>query len=41
VIDAIRELLARVRSFVRRREQDGDLDAELSAHLDLSIEGPV
>jgi predicted permease len=41
VIDSALELLARVRSFFRRRARDDDFDAELSAHLDLSIEDNI
>jgi predicted permease len=35
---SLRELLGRFRSFFRKRQMDGDLDAEMSAHLDLAIE---
>src|SRR5689334_19757457 len=34
----LRQLLLRIRSFFRRAEQDRDLDAEMSAHLELALE---
>jgi predicted permease len=37
MIVAIRETLSRLRSLFRRRELDADLDAELAAHLEMSI----
>ncbi len=36
--DRIRQLLHRVRSFFSRAEQDRDLDAEMSAHLEFAVE---
>lgn len=36
--DRIRQLLHRVRSFFLRAEQDRDLDAEMSAHLEFAVE---
>ncbi len=36
--DGLRQLLHRVRSFFRRAQLDRDIDAEMSAHLDLAIE---
>ena len=41
MIDSLRELIARCRSFFRKRERDEDLDAELSSHLDFSIQDNV
>jgi len=35
---SVRDLLARIFSFFRKRELDRDFDAELSAHLEMSIE---
>ncbi len=35
---SIRSLLARIHSFFRRRELDQDLDAELSAHLEMAVD---
>ena len=37
MIDSLRELLSRLRSFLHKRERDEDLEAELSAHLELAI----
>lgn len=37
-MDAVREWLARLVAFARRRQRDTDFDAELSAHLELSIQ---
>src|SRR5215467_4007936 len=34
----LRQLLHRLRSFFRGRQQDRELDAEISAHLELAIE---
>ena len=36
--DRLRQSFHRLRSFFRRAEQDRDLDAEMSAHLELAIE---
>jgi predicted permease len=36
--DWLRRFFYRLRSFFRRAEQDGELDAEMSAHLELAIE---
>jgi predicted permease len=36
--DQLRELLARMRSFLRKRERDEDFDAEIAAHLEMLIE---
>src|SRR5713226_796438 len=36
--DALRQLFHRLRSFFRRTQLDRDLDAEMSAHLELAIE---
>jgi putative ABC transport system permease protein len=36
--DRLRQLLHRIRSFFRRAEQDRDLNAEMSAHLELAVE---
>lgn len=36
--DRLRQFLHRLRSFFRRPEQDRELDAEMSAHLELAIE---
>jgi len=35
------DILQRVKSFLRKRELDGDLDQELASHLDLAIEENV
>lgn len=37
-MDTVRELLARLRSFLRKQARDEDLDQELSAHLVFAIE---
>ena len=36
--DRLRQSFHRLRSLFRRAEQDRDLEAEMSAHLDLAIE---
>jgi predicted permease len=41
MMDSVRELLARFRSFFRKRAGDEDFDAELSAHLDLAIQDNI
>jgi len=41
VTDSIRELLARFRSFFRKRARYEDFDEELSAHLDLAVEDNI
>jgi len=40
-MDALREWLARVVAFVRRRNRDQDFDQELSSHLDLAIQDNI
>ena len=37
-MDAVREWLARVVAFIRRRSRDEDFDQELTAHLDLATQ---
>lgn len=41
IVDAVRETLARFRSFFRKRQREEDFDAELAANLDLAIEENV
>jgi predicted permease len=41
VIDSVWELISRLRSFFRKRGRDEEFDAELSAHLDLSIQDNI
>ena len=36
MIDGWREALEKIRFFLRKKELDRDLDAELAAHLDLA-----
>ena len=38
MIDQVRQGFHRLRSFFRRAQQDRELDAEMSAHLELAIE---
>ncbi len=38
MIDRLRQLFQRLRSFFRRAQLDSDFDAEISAHLELAIE---
>ena len=37
-MDTVRELLARLRSFLRKQALDEDLEQELAAHVDFAIE---
>ncbi len=37
-MDTLRELVGKLGSFFRKRSLDGDLEAELAAHLDLAVE---
>lgn len=39
--DSFRELLGRLRSFLRKRQREDDFDMELSAHLDLAIQDNI
>ena len=40
-MDSVRELLARLRSFFRKRDRDKEFDEELSAHLDMAIQDNI
>ncbi len=41
MIDALREVLGRLRSFFLKREREGDFNAELFSHLELAVEENV
>lgn len=40
-MDSVQEVLARLRSFFRKRKRDRDFDEEISAHLDLAIQDNI